>query len=152
MPLTDAERIQRSYPKIYIACHVRHLRAASTEHRLSAQDSSLLAHLHHEHPVTPGELAGHLGVGNSTISAAIRRLAGLGYIHRDAKPRDRRVVYLTLTERGAKAMAATSVLDSARIQFLLQRLTAADRRRAILGLDLLARAALETIVHYREEC
>ncbi len=135
------EEIQRYYPQIYLACHTRHVRASSTPHRLSAKDSSLLVHLSPTQPRTPGELAVHLGVGASTLSAAIRRLAGLGYLRREQDRRDRRAAALTLTEQGAKAMSATSVLDENRLAAVVALLTAEERKRAIEGMRLLAEAS-----------
>jgi len=134
------EVVQRCYPQIYLACHVRHIRAASTAHHLSANDSSLLVHLHPVEPMTPTALAAHMGVGASTLSAAIRRLARLGYLHRGQSSHDRRAAALTLTAQGSKAMAATSVLDSERVGALLSELTVSERRRALDGLELLAKA------------
>jgi DNA-binding MarR family transcriptional regulator len=101
--------IQRFYPQIYLACHVHHVRAASTVHRLSARDSWLLVHLSPTEPLGPGDLAAHMGVGASTLSAAIGRLAALGYLRRESSPGDRRAAALTLTAQGAKVIAATSV-------------------------------------------
>jgi len=135
------EEIQRCYPQIYLACHTRHVRASSTPHRLSARDSSLLIHLSPTEPRTPGELAAHMGVGASTLSAAIRRLAGLGYLRRTQDPSDRRAAALTLTEQGAKAMAATSVLDASRLAALLALLSEKERERAVEGMRLLAEAS-----------
>src|SRR5215213_11135960 len=71
--------VQRLYPQIYLACHVDHVRASSTRWRLSARDSSILAHLDLNRGMSPRTLARHLGVAASTLSAAIRRLAELGY-------------------------------------------------------------------------
>ena len=47
LPMRDKAvlEIQRLYPQIYLACHVDHVRASSTEWRLSSRDSSILAHL-----------------------------------------------------------------------------------------------------------
>ena len=146
MNATDIESIQRYYPQIYLACHLRHVRAASTPYRLSASDSALLAHLSTTDPVTPTDLAKHLGIGTSTLSAAIRRLSGLGYMNRTPNARDRRIVGLTLTALGAKAMAGTSVLDPARVTRILARLTAAERRQAVNGLSFLARAARDIML------
>src|SRR5579862_7488882 len=147
MPLNHAVAIQRYYPQIYLACHVDHVRAASTAHRISARDSGLLAHLDEENGITAGQLARHLGVAASTLSAAIARLESLGYLTRQARPRDRRIIELRLTAQGAEAMAATSVLDRGRVAGLLARLTPADCRRAVAGLALLARAAGELQLH-----
>lgn len=133
--------IQRCYPQIYLACHVKHIRATSTVHRLSARDSSLLVHLRPAEPLSPGDLAAHMGVGAPALSAAIRRLTTLGYLQRESSASDRRAAALTLTAQGAKAMAATSVLDPQRVRALLAKLTRDERRRALEGMELLARAS-----------
>lgn len=151
MPISLAERIQRAYPRIYLACHVQHVRARTTAERLSGHDSTVLAHLDPESPVTAGELADHLGIGKSTLSATIARLERLGYLRRSASSRDRRAHDLRLTDTGARAMAATSVLDPERIQFLLSRLTPMERQRAVAALELLAGAAAATIAHFRKD-
>lgn len=141
MPSDLVTAIQRAYPQIYLACHVDHVRAVSTEYRLSAQDSSLLAHLDERRALLAGELARHLGLAASTLSAAIKRLERLGYLSRRTRPRDRRHVELRLTPRGAEAMAETSVLDVTRLEGVLTQLPLAKRRRAVAGLELLAEAA-----------
>lgn len=135
--------VQRLYPQIYLACHVDHVRAASTEWQLSSHDASVLAHLDRETGSSPRALAGHLGVKPSTLSATIARLADLGYLVSTAAGSDRRRRELRLTARGAEAMASTSVLDAGRVRELLGHLTASERRDAVRGLALLARAARE---------
>ena len=139
----DVFEIQRLYPQIYLACHVEHVRASSTQWQLSARDSSILAHLDRERGTSPKKLAAHLSVAPSTMSAAIARLAELGYISSDPADGDKRLRELRLTERGAQAMAGTSVLDSDRVSALLERLQAGEREIALDGLRLLARAASE---------
>jgi DNA-binding MarR family transcriptional regulator len=137
----DVRDVLRFYPQIYLACHVDHVRAASTEFKLSAADSSILAHLDVAVPMRPQALAKHLGVAASTLSATLRRLETLGYIANTPVAEDRRRRHLTLTDRGAEAMAATSVLDRQRVRKLLAALPARDRQIAVQGLSLLARAA-----------
>lgn len=144
----DVRIVQTCYPQIYLACHTRHTRAASTAHRLSARDSSLLAHLDERRPSTPSDLARHLGVARSTMSAALKRLRALGYITMTDDPGDRRNVLLRLASKGAAAMRATSVLEPARVRRVLAALSQDDRRDALRGLELLARAA--QIVSSRE--
>ena len=141
----DVELVQRYYPQIYLACHKRHIRASTTAYRLSARDSSILVHLTETVPVTPTELAAHLSVRGSTLSAAIHRLERLGYLQRKRMPRDRRTVALTLTPQGAKARAETSVLDSERADAVLARLNRSERKRALEGLELLAKASQQTM-------
>jgi DNA-binding MarR family transcriptional regulator len=141
MNASDVEMVQRCYPQIYLACHKRHIRASSTAYRLSGRDSSILVHLSESVSVTPTELATHLSIRGSTLSAAIQRLESLGYLQRKRIHKDRRSVALTLTAQGAKAMAETSVLDSERVAAVLARLTRSERKRALEGLELLAKAS-----------
>ena len=135
--------VQRLYPQIYLACHVDHVRASSTEWRLSARDSSILAHLDSERGMSPKALATHLNVASSTLSAAIGKLVELGYISSDPPQSDKRQRELRLTQKGEEAMAGTSVLDGDRVAALLNRLSEPERKAALEGLRLLARAARE---------
>jgi DNA-binding MarR family transcriptional regulator len=135
--------VQRLYPQIYLACHVDHVRAASTQWRLSSRDSSILSHLDRDRGMSPRDLATHLGVVPSTLSATIARLARLGYITSEATTSDKRQRELRLTAKGAEAMASTSVLDAERVRAVLQRLTKDERSHAVRGLALFARAARE---------
>jgi len=139
-----ARRILALYPQIYLACHARHVRARSSEAALSASDGSLLSHLSEIEPISPRELAKHLGITAGTLSAAVERLAGLGYLRKDRRGDDRRRVDLRLSPRGARAMEASSVLDVARVQKVLARLEPGERAAAVEGLAVLARAARET--------
>jgi MarR family transcriptional regulator, organic hydroperoxide resistance regulator len=137
----DVRLVQVAYPQIYFACHTRHVRRASSATSLSATDSTLLAHLDEERAVRPTVLARHLGVAASTLSAAMARLTGHGYIIQQRDAADRRAIGLLLSAKGAKAMQASSVLESLRVKRMLGRLTVAERKRALDGLALLARAA-----------
>ena len=145
MDASDVRLVQTCYPQIYLACHTRHTRAASSATRLSARDSSLLAHLDERRTITPAVLARHLGVAASTMSAAVKRLVNLKYIEQARDPGDARRVTLRLAPKGAGAMRDSSVLEPARVRRMLSKLTAADRRRALDGLALLAQAARDVI-------
>jgi DNA-binding MarR family transcriptional regulator len=140
----DVLEVQRLYPQIYLACHKRHVRAASTSFRVSSQDASLLVHLDHESAMSPHSLAAHLGVKPSTLSAAIFRLAKLGYLDVKTSQKDRRKRELRLTKRGVEAIRSASVLDCERVLKMLQRLTEKQKQLALQGLALLARAAKES--------
>jgi DNA-binding MarR family transcriptional regulator len=133
--------VQRWYPQIYFACHTRHQRAASSETRLSAHDSAILAHLDEERPIAASALARHLGIGAPTLSATLTRLATLGYITRTPSAADRRIADLRLSKAGGRAMASSSVLEATRVATVLRELTTAEQRAALEGLALLARAS-----------
>lgn len=140
----DIRIVQVAYPQIYFACHTRHIRRVSSAERLSSTDSTLLAHLDEREPVRSTALARHLGLAASTLSAAVARLAALGYVVQERDHRDRRAIGLRLSRTGAAAMQASSVLESPRVRRMLARLTPAERKRALDGLALLARAARAT--------
>lgn len=137
----DVFEVQRLYPQIYLACHTDHVRAVSTKWRISSQDASILVHLDRESGLSPRELADHLGVAPSTLSAAIARLSELGYLTSKPKETDRRKRELRLTARGAEAIASTSVLNAERVKALLDKLKPDERKAALRGLALLAQAA-----------
>jgi DNA-binding MarR family transcriptional regulator len=137
----DVYEVQRLYPQIFVACHTEHVRAVSTKWRVSSQDASILVHLDREFGLSPRALAGHLGVAPSTLSAALARLAKLGYLTNTPNERDRRKRELRLTSRGAEAISATSVLDAERVRTMLSKLRPDEKKKALRGLALLARAA-----------
>ncbi len=141
MSLDAVQQVQRSYPVIYQACHVDHVRTKSNRHHVSARDTALLAHLDEKHPVAAGELARHLGITASTLSAALSRLQSLGHVARSPHQGDRRKAELRLTPLGAKAVMSASVLDQRRIAAVLAELSPAQRQHAVDGLALLAQAA-----------
>lgn len=139
-PMQAAVRaIQQLYPQVYHACHVAHGRRRSNPYRLSERDGALLAHVGPGFAETARDLARHLGVGASTLSASIARLERLGYLARAARTTRGGTKRLQLTELGQAALAATSVLDGDRLAAALATLTTAERRAAVRGLDLLAR-------------
>jgi MarR family transcriptional regulator, organic hydroperoxide resistance regulator len=138
MTLDQAVRVvQSSYPQVYLACHTRHQRKRSTEHRLSPRDSSILAHLHPTRPIAPSELARHLSIGRPTMSEALKRLVALGFANRGG------TAAVTLSDKGARAVRETSVLEHERVASALASLTARDRRLVCRGLETLARACRE---------
>jgi DNA-binding MarR family transcriptional regulator len=137
----DVFAIQRFYPQIYLACHADHIRASSTKWRLSSHDSSILAHLDGAHGMSPRDLQRHLGVAPSSLSASLKRLAGLGYITNKPAVDDKRKREIRLTALGMEAMQETSVLDTAKLGDILGRLSPDERRDAVRGLQILANAA-----------
>jgi DNA-binding MarR family transcriptional regulator len=137
----DVRAVQRYYPQIYFACHSDHVRKGSTAFALSSHDSAILSHLSEDVPITPTRLVGHLGVTASTFSPQLDRLVRLGYAARERSGVDKRHWHIRLTPKGAKAMAATSVLDASRVKRVLARLTDVERARALKGLALLAEAS-----------
>ena len=137
----EVRAILDAYPRVYFACHTRHVRDPQTGDELSAHQASILDHLDEVDPMSMTELAGHMGVTVATMSLAIDRLERKGYARRARDPRDRRRVLLRVTNAGVRVREAKSVLDPVRVEQVLAQLAPADRAAALEGLALLARAS-----------
>ncbi|MBV9931698.1 MAG: winged helix-turn-helix transcriptional regulator [Alphaproteobacteria bacterium] len=137
----DAFEILRAYPQIYLACHVEHRTRRSSASGLTSREASFLAHLADMGEAGPAALARHLGIGPSTLSAALSRLCGKGLIESDPDPHDARRRRLRLTDAGRAAIVEDSVLDADRLAALLSLLAPEERRAAVAGLKILAAAA-----------
>ena len=131
------------YPRIYFACHTRHVRDPQTQRMLSRHQASILDHLDELEPTTVMDLAAHMGVTAATMSLSIDRLERKGYAVRLKDAKDRRRVHVRLTTAGVRVREASSVLDPQRVEALVATLSDDERTRAIEGLGLLARAAQE---------
>src|SRR3954466_10825782 len=107
--------VQVSFPQVYLACHTRHQRKRSTEHRLSQRDASIFAHLDTDFPISPARLSAHLGIAKSTPSEALKRLSALGY-GATAAGMGRRARQILPTPKGARAIRETSVLETNRLR------------------------------------
>ncbi len=137
----DVAAVFRDYPRIYFACHRRHVRDDATGEIVSSRQVSILDHLDAERPTMLTDLADHLGVTPATMSLAVGRLVDQGYVTRVVDPVDRRKVQLRLTDAGVRVTAANSVLEPTLVAEMLEQLSDSDRRAALRGLSLLARAA-----------
>jgi DNA-binding MarR family transcriptional regulator len=133
--------IQQSYPRVYFACHTLHVRRRTTPHQLSPSDGNVLGHLDARRGIRPGDLAAHMSLSPSAMSATIARLQRLGYVARSRSSSDGRAAELRLTSLGVAAIQATSVLDTARLGMVLGKLEPEERAAAVRGLELLARGA-----------
>ncbi|PYR76993.1 MAG: hypothetical protein DMF86_10830 [Acidobacteria bacterium] len=138
-----ADRLLDAYPRIYFACHTRHVRDPQTQRLLSRHQASVLDHLDEVEPTTLMDLARHMGVTPGTMSIAIDRLERKGYVVRLRDTADRRRVHVRLTGAGVRVREASSVLDRQRVEALLARMSDADRDAGLRGLALLAHAAQE---------
>ena len=144
----DTRQLLEHYPKIFFACHRRHVRDVATQRVLSAHQASILDHLD---PISPTNLTGlarHMGVTPSTMSLSVERLVRAGYVTRDRDPGDRRRVHLKLTAHGERLKEAQSVLEPDCVRALLERLSPPEREAGLSGLAVLARAASE-LMHER---
>jgi DNA-binding MarR family transcriptional regulator len=141
----EVETVLRCYPRIYFACHRRHVRDEKTQNILSANQASIVDHLDQVEPTSMLQLARHMGVTTSTMSLNIDRLERGGYVRRARNPHDARRLDLRLTPAGARIKRQQKVLEPVLIAAMLDRLDAKRRRKALRGLEYLAQAAQELV-------
>ncbi len=141
----EVDVVLRCYPKIYFACHRRHVRDEKTDQVLSAHQASILDHLDDVEATSMLELARHMGVTASTMSLTVDRLERGGYVRRDRSKQDARRVDLRLTTGGVRIKRQQKVLEPDLIAAMLGKLDGKQRKRALRGLELLAEAARELI-------
>ncbi len=129
------------YPRIFFACHTRHVRDTRTGQMLSASQASILDHLDDVEGTPLTLLAEHLGVTASTMSLSIDRLQRKGNASRERDATDRRRVLIRLTPAGRRIRTAKTVLDADLVKAMLKPLAPEARARALDGLAALADAA-----------
>jgi DNA-binding MarR family transcriptional regulator len=144
-----ARHVMALYPRIYFACHTRHVRDADSQRLLSRHQASILDHLDEIDPTTVNDLARHMGVTPATMSLAIDRLERQGYLVRARDAADRRRVHVRLTSAGVRVRDSASVLDPPRVEALIATLTDEEREIALRGLVLLAEAAARVTGSYQ---
>lgn len=133
------------YAQIYFACHTRHVHDPDSGTKVSARQASILSHLDSVEPTPVSELAAHLGVTVSTMSISLDRLERQGYIARTRAETDARVRNVRLTPAGERLRTAQKVLEPRLVRAMLSRLSPADRREALRGLELLGSAARDQV-------
>jgi DNA-binding MarR family transcriptional regulator len=83
------------------------------------------------------DLAEHLAVTPSTVTAMVKRLLAQGYVERSRDDVDWRAVWIKPTDRGRKVVAAFNEIRLAAMQKLLERLTAEERATITASLPAL---------------
>jgi MarR family transcriptional regulator, organic hydroperoxide resistance regulator len=151
MAMDAARRLLELYPRIYFACHRRHVRDPKSDEVLSAHKGSILDHLDEREPLMLRELARHMGVTASTMSLQIEQLVRKGYVIRERDAWDGRRLKLRLSEDGARIREANSVLDMERVDKMLARLSDEELAAGLAGLALLAKAASEQSAELENE-
>ena len=133
------------YAQIYFACHTRHVHDPDSGTKVSARQASILSHLDSVEPTPVSELAAHMGVTVSTMSISLDRLERQGYIVRARAEADARIRHVRLTPAGERLRSAQKVLEPRLVKAVLARLSPADRRAALRGLELLGSAARDEV-------
>jgi len=135
-----AEQIGRLYPAVYRRFHVSRRPVGGSD--LTPRMLGVLHHLSAGGPLTLGELATHLGLSKATATELVTRVEERGLVDRLRDERDRRRVYVWLTDLGRqRADAHARVLADDELLAAVDRMAATDRESLISGLRALLAAA-----------
>jgi len=108
---------------------------------LTQHERQLLHHVGSAQGVPLGVVARHLGIPKSSASEQVKGLERRGFLSRRRDPTDERRLSIVLTDTGVARVTRDSILDLARLAAALKRISAADRRALLVGLERLAAAA-----------
>jgi DNA-binding MarR family transcriptional regulator len=142
-PAEAAAEIGRLYPAVYRRFHVSRRPVGGSD--LTPRMLAVVQHLAAAGPLTVGELATHLRLSKATATELVNRVEERGLIDRLRDDRDRRRVFVWLTDKGREQAAAHGrVLSDDTLRVAVARMAPADRTRLISGLRALLAAADDT--------
>jgi DNA-binding MarR family transcriptional regulator len=108
---------------------------------LSQHERQLLHHVGNEKGVSLGVVARHLGIPKSSASERVKSLERRGFLKRRRDTEDERRLSIVLTDMGVARLRRDSVLDLVRLAAALKKVSAADKKALLAGLERLAAAA-----------
>jgi DNA-binding MarR family transcriptional regulator len=108
---------------------------------LSQHERQLLHHVGDEKGVPLGVVARHLGIPKSSASERVKSLERRGFLKRRRDTKDERRLSIVLTDMGVARLRRDSVLDLVRLAAALKKVSAADKKAVLAGLERLAAAA-----------
>lgn len=129
------------FPAIYRQFHPDALADGALTPRMLV----VLQHLHSSGPLTAGELADQLATGRPAMTELVTRLEERSFVDRLRDERDRRRVFVWLTDLGqARVQASLQVLDAALVAKAVAAMATADRDRLVRGMRALVTAGAST--------
>src|SRR6266545_4955278 len=149
-PREVAAEVGRLYPAVYRRFHVSKQPVAGVG--VTPRMLSVLQHLVASGPMTLGELAEHLGLSRATATELVTRVEQRGLVARIRDERDRRRVFVWVTDEGQlRARARPRVLEDEALVAAVRRMTPDERDRLVQGLRALLAAADDPDTHDTEE-
>lgn len=137
-----AAEVARLYPAVYRRFHTSHHAMPGAD--VTPRMLSVLQHMVASGPLTVGELAQHLNLSKPATTELVGRLEAKGLVARIHDERDRRRVFIWLTDAGReRAQAHPRVLEDALLVQALARMRPEDRLSLVKGLRALLAAEEE---------
>ncbi|HEV8194938.1 MAG TPA: MarR family transcriptional regulator [Ktedonobacterales bacterium] len=139
---TLAAEVAGLYPAVYRRFHAS--RHAMPGADVTPRMLNVLQHMVASGPLTVGELVQHLSVSKPATTELVGRLETKGFVARIHDERDRRRVFIWLTDAGReRALAHPRVLEDELLVQALARMRPQDRLHLVEGLRALLAAEEE---------
>ena len=136
-PIEDAKRFGELFPAVYLRFH----RRDGKRRELASASRAVLQHLTLSGPLSVGEMAKHLQRAQSVVSEIVEHLERDGLLERMRDPQDKRRSLVWLSEQGLSLLERErEVLSSALLTQAMARMTPADRRALLRGMQALIAA------------
>ncbi len=124
---------------------VRRLRQAHVEGELSLSESSALARVERDGPMTAAGLARAEHISPQSMGATLHGLEGRGLLVRTADPRDGRRVLLSVSEAGREVRARRKTETAERLADVLERELTLDELEQLRGVVPLLQRLAESL-------
>ncbi len=112
---------------------------------LNYSQAQLLFHAARHPGALMGDVARSFGITLPAVTQVVDRLEAKQFLRRADDPRDRRQVHLFLTRDGEILARKLEILQVKGLSRVLRRLTPADRKDVIRGIERLVSAARDTV-------
>ncbi|WP_448631350.1 MarR family winged helix-turn-helix transcriptional regulator [Cellulomonas soli] len=119
----------------------RRLKAERGDAELPDPQFNVLAFLHRDGPMTPGQLADAEHVQPPSMTRTVNCLVDLGFVRKDEHPTDGRQVVVSLTQAGQAEVVETRRRRDAWLTARLTSMTPDERARLADAIELLRRIA-----------
>jgi MarR family transcriptional regulator, organic hydroperoxide resistance regulator len=137
----EVERVASDVAVLFPAIYRRFHPDALSDGALTPRMLVVLQHLLGAGPLTLGELAEQLGAAKPSMTELVTRLESRAFVARLRDDRDRRRVFVWLTDLGqARAESSLQVLDPAALAKAISAMAPGDRARLVRGMRALVQA------------
>jgi DNA-binding MarR family transcriptional regulator len=137
----DAAAVASAVAVLYPAIYRRARPAFDEATGITPKMVAAIQHLHQAGPLTVGEQADHHGLSKPAMTELVDRLERRGLVARLTDERDRRRVFVWLTDAGRhQAERSLQVLDVDVLTAATKHLGRTQRRNLVLGLRALVRS------------
>ncbi|MFD0768802.1 MarR family winged helix-turn-helix transcriptional regulator [Bacillus sp. CGMCC 1.60114] len=117
------------------------------EENLSHQTIRILQMISRTEAQTISNIATKLNLSHNTASEHVKRLIQKEFVVKERSKKDERVVFVTVTEKGKKALATHTLLDETKLKKIEEKLSKEEKQLIQSAFELLAKEAHDVFSH-----